>query len=128
MTSLTSRIQALRDVCEGVLTAEKQCTRAPWMRDGQDIWHQGRGYMPDEMEDPHLFTGITSHPKLQNSPSLKGNIEFACLSRTITPQFARATLKTLDWLEADMKEGDPLALAYELHRDRLESILSEFGI
>lgn len=123
MTSLTSRIQALRDVCEGVIAASDRATKGPWKVDPVED-ADGGIYIQSSASPATPAIGIA----FDNVREYDGNAHFIALSRTLTPQFARATLKTLDWLEADMKEGDPLALAYELHRNRIESILSEFGI
>lgn len=113
MTSLTSRIKALRDVCEGVIAASDRATKGPWKSFCEA-----------------LFADVTgaSFPIHGVANGAAQDCHFIALSRTLTPQFARATIKTLDWLEADLKEAIHTGL-YQSHKEnRIHTLLSEFGI
>lgn len=52
----------------------RKFTPGSWKWNGCDLWHVGKGYMPEEKDDPHLYAGISVDPELIQHEHVKANV------------------------------------------------------
>lgn len=76
-------------------------TPGPWTWDGYELWHTGKGYMPDEKRDPHLYTGILQDRGLSHSETLRANARLI----KAAPELLEAFEDILQGYEDFVKEG-----------------------
>lgn len=55
-------------------------TKGPWRRDGNDLWHEGKGY--NDPDDPHKILAVS----VCHCDECRANMEFCAAARTDVPR------------------------------------------